>query len=88
MDELIASLVNGLMGGGPSSIIAGLILFIVLLLFERKRLMATIAKKDEDLLKKDDKIDKIIEDYYKGNMTLADALNGLKLVLFDIKSRL
>jgi hypothetical protein len=88
VEELFVSLVTNLVSGGPQSIIAGLVLFIVLLLFERKRLMATITKKDEDLLKKDDKIDKIIEDYYKGNMTLADALNGLKVVLFDIKSRL
>lgn len=67
--------------GGPPAVIAVLLLVIVGLIFERKRLLA-------ELIKKDEKIDKIIDDYYKGNMTLSDALNSLKMVLYEIKSKL
>lgn len=51
------------------------------LLEERKKLIADNQKKDE-------RIDKIIDDYHKGNLTLTEALNSLKLVLFEIKGRL
>lgn len=51
------------------------------LLIERKQLMADNKKKEE-------KIDKIVDDYYRGNLTLTEALNSLKLVLYEIKGRL
>lgn len=51
------------------------------LLIERKQLMADNKKKEE-------KIDKIVDDYYRGNLTLTEALNSLKLVLHEIKGRL
>lgn len=51
------------------------------LLVERNKLV-------EDNKKKDEKIDKIIDDYYKGNLTLTEALNSLKLVLYEIKGKL
>lgn len=70
-----------LIEGGPPAIIAVLLLVIAGLFMERRRLLA-------ELLKKDEKIDKIIDDYYKGNMTLSDALNSLKMVLYEIKSKL
>ncbi len=88
MEDLIVAMIGGLVAGGPQAIIIGLVLFILLLVFDRKRMLRDLDKKDELIAKKDDKIDKIIEDYYKGNMTLADALNQLRLVLYDIKSRI
>ena len=69
------------MKGGPESVIAGLVLFIALLLWERKRLLDINDKKDE-------KIDRIIDEYHAGNITLADALNSLKNVLFEIKGKI
>lgn len=75
------TLVEKMMGGGPEAIIAGLIAFICLLLLDRKRLHDQLQKKEE-------KIDKIIDDYHSGNLTLAEALNSLKHVLFEIKGRL
>lgn len=67
--------------GGPEAIIAVLILAVVMLLWERKRLL-------DQLLKKEEKIDKIVSDYYRGNITLTEALNSLKTVLFEIKGKL
>lgn len=81
MDTIIEKLLLALFNGGPEAIIAVLLIVIILLILERKRLISEITKKDE-------KIDKIIDDYYKGNMTLSEALNSLKLVLYEIKSKL
>jgi hypothetical protein len=57
------------------------VLIIVFLWLERRRLL-------HELEKKDDKIDRIIDDYSKGNVTLGEALNSLKLVLYEIKGKL
>jgi len=81
VDGIISSLLGLLLSGSPHAISAILILFIVLLLFDRRRLIDEIAKKEE-------KIDHIIDDYYKGNVTLADALNSLKSVLSEIRSKI
>lgn len=81
MDTIIEKLLLALFNGGPQAIIAVLLMVIIGLFLERRRLLG-------ELLKKDEKIDKIIDDYYKGNMTLSDALNSLKSVLYEIKSKL
>ncbi len=81
MDAIIEKLLLALFNGGPQAIIAVLLMVIIGLFLERRRLLA-------ELIKKDEKIDKIIDDYYKGNMTLTEALNSLKSVLYEIKSKL
>lgn len=79
--DIVPDLLKAMLGGGPQAIIAVLLFLIIMLLAERRRLIAEIQKKD-------DKIDKIIDEYYKGNLTLSEALNSLKLVLFEIKSKI
>ena len=83
MDKIIELIVSALFGGGPPEllVIAGLLIAVGALLRERRRLLAEIQKKD-------DKIDKIIDDYYQGNMTLSEALNSLKSVLYEIKGKI
>lgn len=81
MDALAEKLLDAVLAGGPQAYIAILVVFIGALIIERKRLLA-------ELQKKDDKIDKIIDDYYRGNMTISEAFNSLKAVLYEIKSRL
>lgn len=88
MKEIITTGIQALMGGGPEAIVFGLIIVIVLILVDRQRLLSSLSKKDKLIGKKDEKIDQIIEDYYRGNMTLADALNQLRNVLTDIKSKI
>lgn len=79
-DGILATLVQTVLGGGPETI-ALLILFIIVLLLERRSLKAELAKKEE-------KLDKIIDEYYRGNITLSEALNSLKSVLYEIKSKI
>lgn len=81
MGEIFEKLFLMVITGGESAIIAFLIIAVVGLLVERRRLLKKLDKNEE-------KIDKIIDDYYKGNMTLSEALNSLKLVLYEIKGKL
>lgn len=81
MEQLFTNLVNLVLGGGPASVAALLLIAVGGLVWERKRLIAELSKKDQ-------KIDKIIDDYYEGNINLTEALNNLKTVLVEIKGRL
>lgn len=81
VDTIIQNLLEKLIAGGPGAVIAALLLVIVAQWFDRKQLHATIQRKDE-------KIEKIIDDYYKGNLSLTEALTSLRNVLFEIRSRL
>ena len=80
MDNVIGNLITVLLQGGPE-VVAVLILFILLLLFDRKRLLGEVTRKDQ-------RIDKIVDDYHNGSITLAEAMNSLKMVLYELKSRL
>jgi hypothetical protein len=81
LESLIEKLIGALLGGGPQAIIAILLLFITVLILDRRRLVKEIEKKD-------DRIDKIVDDYHKGNLTLSETLGSLKIVLYEIKSRI
>jgi hypothetical protein len=81
VDQAFATLFEKLMGGGSEAIISILLLFIILLLWERKKTQELLEKKDE-------RLEGIIDDYHDGNITLADALNSLKQVLFEIKGKI
>lgn len=81
MEGILQALLTALLAGGPGAIIAILVGIIAFLLWDRKKLVETIDKKEE-------KIEKIIDDYYQGNLTLTEALNGLKMVLIEIKGQL
>ena len=81
MDQIISGILSIFFSGGPNAIPALFALVIVVLWFDRRDLLNTYKTKDE-------KIDKILEDYYKGNMTLAEAVNSLRIVLIEIKNKI
>lgn len=67
--------------GSVESIIVILLLIIGYLLYENWRL-----KKENKYY--NERTDKIIDDYYKGNLSLSEALNGLRAVMIEIKGKL
>ena len=80
MDNILSIILDQIIHGGPQ-MIALLSLIVGLLLLDRKRLTNEMAKKD-------DRLNKIVDEYYKGNISLAEALNSVKLVLYEIKLKL
>lgn len=80
VDNIFNTLVTATLGGGSQGVIAILILAVVLLIMDRRRLNTEIDRKDS-------KLDKIIDDYHSGNLTLAEALTSLKSVLVEIKAK-
>ena len=83
MDDIISTLLKLLTEGKSAADVLPIVMGVIImfLLNERKTLVAENKKKEE-------KIDKIVDDYYRGNLTLTEALNSLKLVLFEIKGKL
>lgn len=79
--DLLSKGFDYIVSGGFKGIIALLLIFIGLLLWDRKHLQENLEKKEE-------KIEEILDNYYRGNLTLSEALSGLKVLLAEIKSKL
>lgn len=87
--SIITSIIPQLLaGGGPQIVIILLMLMIAALFFERGRLLKLVDKKEEDLLTKDKKIEKVLDDYKTGNTTLTEAFTQLRILLAEIKGKL
>jgi hypothetical protein len=80
-DSSILSLVNILISGGASGVIALLILVVAGLLWDRRRVFMDNAKKDM-------KLDNLMENHYKSNLAVSEALNSIKIVLAEISVKL
>lgn len=77
----VVAIMDELMKGGPKAVIVMLAVIIIGLLFDRRRLI-------KEKTTAEGKIDEIIDSYYKGNLTLAEALNSLRQVLYELKGKL
>lgn len=81
MGDLIKSVVEMIAKGDGGALTALLLGIIGVLGWYCFRLTKQLEKKDE-------KIYKIIDDYSKNNITITEAMNGLKMVLIEIKAKL
>ena len=70
--------VSAFMNGAPGIIALILLIIIVMMLVERHNIINSILKKEA-------RIDTIVNDYYKGNMNVAEAMNSLKAMLSEMK---
>ena len=61
---------------------------VFVLLFVVAGLVWHIVRLGKTIERKDERIEKIIDDYHKGNTTLAEAFNQLRLVLVEIRAKL
>lgn len=81
MEEIVKMLFAAVLTGGPGAIIGLLLAFIGLLIWDRRSLVNKIDAKEA-------KIEKIIEDYHHGNITITQALHSLQILLAEIKGKL
>jgi hypothetical protein len=81
MGDIIQAVISLIAKGEAGALTALLLGIIGVLGWYCYRLMKQLEKKDE-------KIYKIIDDYSKNNITITEAMNGLKMVLIEIKAKL
>lgn len=79
--DFIKDIITHIFQGGAGGVIGVMMVFIAFLIVDRNRII-------NDSSEKDDKIEAIIEEYYKGTITISEAFNSLKLVLIEIKTKL
>lgn len=79
--EILGKLVEEIVKGGPGAVIAILLGIIVAMGFIIWKLWNAMTKDRE-------KIEKLFDDYHKGNLTMVETLNGLKMVLMEIKAKI
>lgn len=81
MGDLLKAIFDAVTQGGAGAITVLLLIMVGGLGWYCFRLVRQLEQKDE-------KIYKIIDDYSKNNITITEALNGLKMVLIEIKAKL
>lgn len=81
MFDGIFEFLTHLFNGGSEAVITILVCIIAFLLWEIKRLRENEKSREE-------KLDKIVDDYHKGNLTIAEAMNSLRYVLAEVKGRI
>ena len=74
MEQFLPQLLNTLLGGGGQAVVAVLVITIIGLVADRKRMLA-------DLKAKETRIDRTIDDYYKANIQVSEALASIKQLL-------
>ena len=92
MDGLVKAVVSLLADGGSTAVIGMLLLMVGGLIWERIRMGKELTKSLQQTLdaKESEKkiILEIVEKYHLGNLTMAQAINEIKLVLVAIQSRI
>jgi hypothetical protein len=81
MEDIVKMFFEAVLSGGPGAIIGLLLAFIGLLIWDRRTLVAKIDVKEA-------KIEKIIDDYHQGTITITQALHSLQILLAEIKGKL
>jgi hypothetical protein len=74
LEQFLPQLLNTLLGGGGQAVVAVLVITIIGLVADRKRMIA-------DLKAKETRIDRMIDDYYKANIQVSEALASIKQLL-------
>lgn len=92
MEGLIKSLIPLIADGGSSAVIALLLLIVGFLVWDRIQLLKRLSESLKQTLdaKEAEKqvILEIIEKYHRGNLTMVQAINEIKVVLAAIQGRL
>lgn len=92
MEGIFKAIVPLLADGGSVAVIAILIVIVAWLMYDRIQILKELSKSLQQTLdaKEAEKkvILEIVEKYHLGNMSMAQAINEIKLVLTAIQSRI
>ena len=88
MEPTFSALINSILSGGSSAIIALLLIILIGAFFVIKYLLKQVKDRDDKLSTADDRYLRLIQDYYTSNSTVTEALNGVKMVLIEIKAKM
>lgn len=86
--EALAKIVESILAGGPNAVIAILVLFLFVTLLVIRALHASNKEKEQALREKEERTEKLLENYYEANKTITEALNSVQIALIEIKSKL
>lgn len=82
------TLISSILSGGSNAIIALMLLIILGGVFIIKYLLTQIKYRDDRLALADERYLKLIQDHHTSNATVTGALNDVKMVLIEIRSKL
>ena len=84
----LGALITSVLSGGSTAVIALLLFVIIGTVFAIRYLLNELKSSRDDLSKANDRYLKLLETYHDSNATVTEALNGVKMVLIEIKSKL
>lgn len=84
----ILSLFEYVLAGGSNAIVALLLVIILIAIFAIRYLMNELKRSRSELSNANDRYLKLLETYHDSNSTVTAALNGVKMVLIEIKAKL
>ncbi len=82
------SLISTILAGGSTAVIALLIFIVMFAIFMIKYLLNEVKRSKDEITQHSDRYLKLLETYHESNKTVTEALNSLKIVLIEIKSKL
>ncbi len=80
-ETIVNTLLAVLRNEGSEATIALLLLVVGMALYDRHRIIKKLEKREE-------KIDQLLDDYYKGTKTLNETITSFKYMLIEIKARM
>lgn len=82
------SLLSYVLAGGSNAIIAILLLIILSGIFAVRYLLKELQRSRDETITANERYLKLLETYHDSNYTVTEALNGVKMVLVEIKAKL
>lgn len=82
------ALIASVLAGGSNAVIALMLFIIIAAVFVIKYLFGQLKNRDDQLVQANDRYMKLLQTYHESNGTVTEALNGVKMVLIEIKAKL
>ena len=82
------ALIGSVLSGGSNAVIALLLFILIAAFFIIRYLLSELKRSNEDVSQANSRYLKLLETYHNSSADVTEALNGVKMVLIEIKSKL